>query len=237
MVTTQWPFCARSVGYYLKLNIFVRPSHSAQSTIQFLVCVVKGCNDILYAGYNTIGVYTINSDKKTEFEVYCDLATDSWGWIVFQRRQHASVSFHRTWNYYRSGFGDFGKNFWLGNYKIHRITAANKTLLPIELEDWSGKKVFAHYNMFKVDNEKNNYKITVIGYNGTSGDSLSYHNNMMFSTRDKDNDMWKTGSCSNDLTGGWWFNDCHNSDLNGQFMGNIHKVKALMEIITRVSCH
>ena len=34
----------------------------------------------------------------------------------------------------------------------------------MELEDWSGKKVFAHYNMFKVDNEKNNYKITVIAY-------------------------------------------------------------------------
>ena len=74
--------------------------------------------------------------------------------------------------------------------------------------------------MFKVDNEKNNYKITVVGNNGTSGDSLSYHNNIMFSTRDKDNDMWKTGSCSNDLTGGWWFNNCHNSNLNGQFMGN-----------------
>ena len=27
-------------------------------------------------------------------------------------------------------------------------------------------------------------------------------------------------SCSNDLTGGWWFNDGHNSNLNGQFMGN-----------------
>ena len=151
---------------------------------------------------------------------------------MFQRRQHASVDFHHTWNYYRSGFGDFWKNFWPVNYKIHRITAANKMLLRIELEDWSGKKVFARYNIFKVDNENNNHKITVIGYNGTSGDSLSYHNNMMFSTRDKDNDMWKTGSCSNDLTGGWWFNDCHNSDLNGQFMGNIHKAKALMEIIT-----
>ena len=27
-------------------------------------------------------------------------------------------------------------------------------------------------------------------------------------------------SCSNDLTGGWWFNDYHNSDLNGRFMRN-----------------
>ena len=64
------------------------------------------------------------------------------------------------------------------------------------------------------------HKITVIGYNGTYGDSLRYHNNMMFSTRDRDNDMWKTRSCSNDLTGGWWFNDCHNSNLNGQFIWN-----------------
>ena len=87
--------------------------------------------------------------------------------------------------------------------------------------DWSGKKVFAHYDVFKVDNEKNNYKITVVGYNGTSGDSLSYHNNIMFSTRDKDNDMWKTGSCSNDLTGGWWFNDCHNSNLQRYWLGSI----------------
>ena len=67
---------------------------------------------------------------------------------MFQRRQDASVSFHRTWNYYRSGFGDFGKNFWLGNDKIYRITAANKLLLPIELKDCSGKKVFAHYDVF-----------------------------------------------------------------------------------------
>ena len=152
--------------------------------------------------------------------MYGDLETDSWGWIVFQRRQDASVNFHCTWNYYRSGFGDLGKNFWLGNDKIYRITAANKMSLPIELKDCSGKKVFAHYDVYKVDNEKNNYKITVIGYNGTSGDSLSYHNNMIFSTRDRDNDMWKTGSCSNDLTGGWWFNDCRNSNLNGQFKGN-----------------
>ena len=139
---------------------------------------------------------------------------------MFQRRKDASVSFHRTWNDYKYGFGDLKGNFWLGNDKIHRITSAKKMSLRIELEDWNGKKVFAQYDNFKVDNEKAKYKMTVSGYSGTSGDSLSYHSNMMFSTRDSDNDKWKTGSCSNDLTGGWWFNDCHQSNLNGQFMGN-----------------
>ena len=182
--------------------------------------VARECDDILYAGYNISGVYDINPDRKTEFKVYCDLQTNSGGWIVLQRRQDASVSCHRNWNDYRSGLGDLRKNFWLGNDKIYRITTANETSLRIELEDWSGKRFFAHYDVFKVDKEKNSYKITVIGYNGTYGDSLRYLNNMMFSTRDRDNDMWKTGSCSNDLTGRWRFNDCHNSNLNGQFMGN-----------------
>ena len=32
--------------------------------------------------------------------------------------------------------------------------------------------------------------------------------------------MWNTGGYSNELTGGWWFKDCRNSNLNGQFKGN-----------------
>ena len=46
--------------------------------------------------------------------------------LCSKRRQDTSVSFHRTWNDYRSGSGDLGKNVWLGNEKIYRITAANK---------------------------------------------------------------------------------------------------------------
>lgn len=180
----------------------------------------RECVDILYAGFNNSGVYAINPDHRTEFKVYCDLETDNGGWIVFQRRQDASVSFHRTWNDYKRGFGDLKGNFWLGNDKIHRITSANKMTLRIDLEDWNGRKVFARYEDFKIGDEKSRFKLTVSGYSGTSGDSLSYHNNMMFSTTDIDNDKWESGSCSNDLTGGWWFNDCHNSNLNGQYLGN-----------------
>ena len=32
--------------------------------------------------------------------------------------------------------------------------------------------------------------------------------------------MWNTGGYSNELTERWWFNDCRNSNLNGQFKGN-----------------
>lgn len=181
---------------------------------------VKGCADMLYAGFNHSDVYTISPDRRTEMEVFCDQETDNGGWIVFQRRVDASVSFHRTWEDYKRGFGNPKGNFWLGNDNIHLITSSSKVSLRIDLEDWSGKRVFARYENFKIGKENSRYLISVSEYNGTSGDSLSYHNNMMFSTRDVDNDNWKTGSCSNDLSGGWWFNDCHNSNLNGKFLGN-----------------
>ncbi|KAK7090667.1 hypothetical protein V1264_010429 [Littorina saxatilis] len=47
--------------------------------------------------------------------VYCDQTTDNGGWIVFQRRQDASVDFFRGWTEYRNGFGDLEGNFWLGS--------------------------------------------------------------------------------------------------------------------------
>lgn len=181
---------------------------------------IKGCADMLYAGFNHSDVYTISPDRRTEMKVFCDQETDNGGWIVFQRRVDASVSFHRTWEDYKRGFGNPKGNFWLGNDNIHLITSSSKVILRIDLEDWSGKRVFARYENFKIGKENSRYQISVSEYNGTSGDSLSYHNNMMFSTRDVDNDNWKTGSCSNDLSGGWWFNDCHNSNLNGKFLGN-----------------
>ena len=192
--------------YYLTFDVFIFKA--------------RGCVDIIYAGFNTSGVYNINPDHRTEIEVYCDLETEEGGWIVFQKRMDASVGFHRTWEDYKYGFGNPKGNFWLGNENMHRITSANKMTLRVDLEDWNGRKVFARYENFKIGNEKSRYEMLVSGYSGTSGDSLSYHNDMMFSTRDIDNDNWKTGSCSDDLTGGWWFNDCHNSNLNGQFLGN-----------------
>lgn len=47
-----------------------------------------------------------------------------------------------------------------------------------------------------------------------SEDSFSYHNGMMFSTKDNDNDR-AGGNCAASQGNGWWFNACHHSNLNG----------------------
>lgn len=45
---------------------------------------------------------------------------------------------------------------------------------------------------------------------------LSAHNQMMFSTKGHDND--KHGdSCAQIYHGGWWYNACHTSNLNGLY--------------------
>jgi hypothetical protein len=38
---------------------------------------------------------------------------------------------------------------------------------------------------------------------------------MMFTTRDSDNDRSGWRNCAEAFTGGWWFHDCHSSNLNG----------------------
>ena len=161
----------------------------------------------------------MNPDGKGSFNVYCDMRTDGGGWAVFQRRQDGSVDFYRGWNDYKSGFGQLTAEFWLGNDKIHRLTAARPSTLRVELEDWNGVKEYAKYGKFNVSDEQARYRLEVGSYSGTAGDSLAYHNNMAFSTKDRDNDLCLyTCNCAVSYTGAWWYGGCFKSNLNGKYL-------------------
>ena len=162
----------------------------------------------------------MNPDGKGSFNVYCDMRTDGGGWTVFQRRQDGSVDFYRGWNDYKSGFGQLTAEFWLGNDKIHRLTAARPSSLRVELEDWNGERAYAKYGKFKIGDEQAQYLLEVGSYSGTAGDSLAYHNNGAFSTKGRDNDRWSS-NCAVHRTGAWWYKSCHYSNLNGKYLGNV----------------
>ena len=161
----------------------------------------------------------MNPDGRGPFNVYCDMRTDGGGWTVFQRRQDGSVDFYRGWNDYKSGFGQLTAEFWLGNDKIHRLTVARLCSLRVELEDWNGVKAYAKYGNFRVSDQNAQYRLELGSYSGTAGDSLAYHDNMAFSTKDRDNDR-RYDNCAVSFTGAWWYNSCHFSNLNGKYLGN-----------------
>ena len=148
------------------------------------------------------------------------MRTDGGGWTVFQRRQNGSEDFYRGWNDYKAGFGQLTAEFWLGNDKIHRLTASRPSSLRVELEDWNGAKRYAKYATFNIGDEQEQYRLQVSSYSGTAGDSLtSWHNNMAFSTKDKDNDRY-SGNCAVEFTGAWWYGGCQTSNLNGEYLGD-----------------
>jgi len=147
------------------------------------------------------------------------MRTDGGGWTVFQRRQDGSVDFYREWNDYKAGFGQLAAEVWLGNGKIHRLTASGPSSLRVELEDWNGVKVYAKYGKFNIGDEQAQYRLEVGSYSGTAGDSLAWNNNMAFTTKDRDNDRY-SNNCAVRWTGAWWYNRCHYSNLNGQYLGN-----------------
>ena len=165
-------------------------------------------------------MYSINPDGTGHFNVYCDMSTDGGGWTVFQRRQDGSVDFYRGRDDYKAGFGQLTAEFWLGNDKIHRLTASRLSSLRVELEDWNGSKAYANYGKFKIGDEQAQYRIEVGSVSGTAGDALAHDgNNMAFTTKDRDNDRYQI-NCAVYSTGAWWFHNCYFSNLNGKYLGD-----------------
>ena len=163
--------------------------------------IAADCSDLLKSGQTRSGVYSIDPDGKGSFDVYCDMRTDGGGWTVFQRRQDGSVDFYRGWNDYKSGFGQLTAEFWLGNDKIHRLTVSRASSLRVELRDWNGVRVCAKYGQFNIGDEQAKYRLKVNSYSGTAGDSLAHHNNLAFTTKDRDHERYSRANCAVSSTG------------------------------------
>ena len=141
------------------------------------------------------------------------------GWTVFQRRMDGSQDFYLNWDDYVRGFGNLNGEFWLGLSKIHRLTAntSHTTMLRVDLGDFDGNIAYARYGTFRVGDSVSKYTLTVYGYTGTAGDSLTYQNNRPFTTKDQDNDSNSGNNCAHSVRGAWWYASCFRSNLNAQY--------------------
>ncbi|KAM4589029.1 angiopoietin-1 [Odontesthes bonariensis] len=189
----------------------------------------KDCADAFKAGHSVSGLYHIYIGNRTEpVQVYCDMETNGGGWTVFQRRFNGSVDFQRSWREYKMGFGDVLGEHWLGNEVLYLLTSQGQYSLRVELRDWEANSAHYQYDRFTMTSEKQQYRLYLRGYSGTTGkqSSLTTHG-AGFSTRDQDNDSCDHCKCALMLTGGWWFDACGFSNLNGIYYTVGHNIRKL----------
>ncbi|XP_056277916.1 angiopoietin-related protein 7 [Pseudoliparis swirei] len=205
---------------YSEINnrVEIMQLQTVQSATQTSSDAIYDCASLYNKNYKISGEYKLPKDEflgTPEMSVFCDMETKGGGWTLIQRRKIGLTSFNRDWKQYKNGFGSIRGDFWLGNDHIFRLTRQPSSL-RIEMEDWQGQKRYAEYGFFAVGNELNSYKLFLANFSGNAGDSLRYHNNTNFSTVNKDNDKC-VDDCASLRKGGYWYNCCTDSNLNGAF--------------------
>ncbi|KAJ8038888.1 Fibrinogen-like protein A [Holothuria leucospilota] len=143
----------------------------------------RDCDEVpSVEGYSGSGLYYILPTNWQEFQVYCNISEGRW--TVFQRRTPGSGrNFKLSWNSYKTGFGELGEDFWLGNDNIHYLTSQKNYQLRIDMIDSGNRHYRALYNGFSISNEGNKYRITTLGtFSGNAG-----------------------GNCASMHEGAWWY--------------------------------
>ncbi|CAL1301596.1 unnamed protein product [Larinioides sclopetarius] len=177
------------------------------------------CEELKDNGVTKSGVYTIYPRNRLatcqSIEVYCDMETDGGGWTVIQRRgQYGNGEdyFNKKWSYYKQGFGNLNKEFWLGNDKIYSITNQGQYELRMDLEQDDGKSAFTVFENFWIEDEGAKFKLHISDGSGPGGDAISNHDGYAFYTVDQPN---RPGDDQSTRSGGWWRNGKGTSSLNG----------------------
>ncbi|XP_074832176.1 angiopoietin-2-like [Carettochelys insculpta] len=194
----------------------VSPSNRIAPAPQEERAVFRDCGAAYQSGRTASGVYTLHVPNSTATtRAYCDMETGGGGWTVIQHRQDGSMDFHRTWMEYKRGFGSPSGEHWLGNDFIHRLSTQGSYSLRIQLQDWDSKEAYSLYEHFHLESEEQLYRLHAWGYSGTAGRTSSLSApGTAFSTKDADNDRCGC-KCAQIATGGWWFDACGPSNLNG----------------------
>ncbi|XP_016976080.2 fibrinogen C domain-containing protein 1 [Drosophila rhopaloa] len=225
-------FChAETLNIVEKLDAIYEQSENVLSTLKEALLQVQ-TNDssntsikevfptsCLNSEVNENGLYTLEVPGLSPFQVYCENNIAGPGWIVIQKRFSGNLSFFRNWKEYKDGFGDLMGEYFLGLEKIRALTALEPHELYVHLEDFDETIKYAKFDEFAIGNEEDDYAMNALGkYSGTAGDSLRSHRKMKFSTYDRDNDREFNRNCAFYYLGGWWYNACLDSNLNGQYM-------------------
>ena len=156
------------------------------------------------------------------------METDSYGWIVIQRRLNSETSFQRKRVEYKEGFGDLKGNYWIGLDKLNTLTTSGRlAMLRIDLRLSSDPYTmyFAVYDEFIVEDEYTGYLMFISGYQTWSnledqftGDASQY--GLPFYTSDELGFDDMNVRCKVPRSGGWWYDGCSRLNLNAVYGSN-----------------
>ncbi|XP_076864821.1 angiopoietin-2b [Brachyhypopomus gauderio] len=208
-----------------QLLAMVTHCNEISSSSKEKITIFRDCADIYRSGITENGIYSIQLANTTQsIKVFCDMKTRGGGWTVLQHRFDGSVDFHRSWKEYKMGFGDPSGEHWLGNDIIHLLTSSQDYALQVQLKDVEGSQAYSQYDHFYVDGEDKKYSVHARGFSGTAGRTSSLtRSGTMFSTKDQDNDRCSC-RCAQMASGGWWFEACGPSNLNGIYYAGVSNV-------------
>lgn len=169
------------------------------------------------------GVYVIQPARSPPRVVWCDMDTEGKGWTVVQRNSHdTEIAWKQSWTTYKYGFGNVQGDHWLGTEYLHLLTQQGTYKVRFVVRDKANVTHYAEYDIFRVESESSGYPLRLGRYSGEGDDYLTgyypkkggIHDNMKFSTVDKDQDQY-SGNCASSY-GGWWYDRCQNVVLNAK---------------------
>ncbi|XP_064022830.1 fibrinogen-like protein 1-like protein [Pogoniulus pusillus] len=171
------------------------------------------------------GVYVIQPAGSPPRVVWCDMDTEGKGWTVVQRNTYTTeITWKESWTTYKYGFGNVQGDHWMGTEYLHLLTQQGTYKVRFVVRNKANVTHYAEYDIFSVESEASGYPLRLGRFLGMGVDYLtayhSYggtHDNMKFSTTDKDQDQY-SGNCANYYSGagGWWYDNCRNVLLNGK---------------------
>ncbi|KAE8294026.1 Angiopoietin-related protein 4 Angiopoietin-like protein 4 Precursor [Larimichthys crocea] len=185
--------------------------------------LAKDCHDLFVQGQRASGVYTIQPESSQPFNVLCEMTAEG-GWTVIQKRHDGSQNFNQLWETYKRGFGSLNGEFWLGLENIHSLSKQGQYVLQVELVSGQAgeqqqQQQAAQYH-FQLDGEDKKFTLH-LQEESSSGDQekimTTGTSGLPFSTADRDNDLAADINCAEQLSGGWWFSSCGESNLNGKY--------------------
>ena len=129
---------------------------------------------------------------------------------ILQKRQYTNANdetyFEKSWEEYKMGFETGSRsNIWMGLDIAHQLTTSyNYNILDVTIND---NESFSR-SAFSIGPESNGYAIEY-------GDKA-----LKFSAGTVDNDNLVNEACMNLHSGGWWYDDCGDMNLNGRLNPN-----------------